>query len=110
MAAGKDWLDRLVDFLWGLALVCLPVTSFPFMPFIGNETQVRPLSIYPMAVLLPLLLLQMWKKRIKIWHKVFIPLTVFILIILATAFAGAVYAPLESARPDILGAVLYALP
>ena len=95
MAAGKDWLDRLVDFLWGLVLFCLPVTSFPFMPFIGNETQVRPLSIYPMAMLLPLLLLQMWKKRIKIWHKVFIPLIVFILIILATAFAGAVYAPLD---------------
>ena len=95
MAAGKDRLDRLVYFLWGLVLVSLPVTSFPFMPFVGNETQVRPLSIYPMLLLLPLLLLQMWKKRIKIWHAVFTPLVVFILIIIATTFAGAFYAPLD---------------
>jgi len=81
--------------LWGLALVCLPVTSFPFIPFVGKETQVRPLSIYPMLLLLPLLLLQMRKKRIKIWHPVFTPLVVFILIIIATAFAGAIYAPLD---------------
>ena len=95
MAATKDWLDRLVDFLWGLALVCLPVTSFPYMPFIGKETQVRPLSIYPMLLLLPLLLIQMWKKKIKVWHHVFTPLVVFILIIIATAFSGAIYAPLD---------------
>ena len=95
MASGKDRLDRVVDFLWGLALVCLPVTSFPFMPFVGQETQVRPLSIYPMLLLLPLLLLQMWKKRIKIWQAGFTPLVVFILIIIATAFAGALYTPIE---------------
>jgi len=95
VAEGKDRLDRLADFLWGLALVSLPVTSFPFMPFVGRETQVRPLSIYPMLLLLPLLLLQMWKKRIKIWHAVFTPLLVFILIIFASAFAGAFYAPLD---------------
>jgi O-antigen ligase len=95
VAAGKDRLDRLVDFLWGLTLVSLPVTSFPFMPLVSNETQVRPLSIYPMLLMLPLLLLQMRKKRIKIWHAVFTPLLVLILIIIATAFAGAFYAPLD---------------
>lgn len=95
MPVSKDRLDRWIDFLWGLALVSLPVTSFPFMPFVGHETQVRPLSIYPMLLLLPLLLIQIWKKKIKIWHAVFTPLFVFILIIIATAFAGAYYAPLE---------------
>jgi len=95
VAAGKDRLDRLVDFLWGLALVSLPVTSFPFMPFVGNETQVRPLSIYPMLLLLPLLLIQLWKKKIKIWHAVNTPLVIFILIIIVTTFAGAIYAPLD---------------
>ena len=95
MLVSKDRLDKCIDFLWGLALVSLPVTSFPFMPFVGQETQVRPLSIYPMLLMLPLLLLQIWKKKIKIWHAVFTPLFVFILIIIATAFAGAFYAPLE---------------
>jgi len=38
---------------WALFLVCLPVTSFPFFPAgIGGGTLVRPLSVYPMLVLL----------------------------------------------------------
>ncbi len=38
---------------WALFLVCLPVTSFPFFPpAIGGGALVRPLSIYPLAVLL----------------------------------------------------------
>ncbi|MFH2040164.1 MAG: hypothetical protein ABIJ65_12090, partial [Chloroflexota bacterium] len=95
MPVSKDRLDRWIDFLWGLALVSLPVTSFPYMPFVGQETQVRPLSIYPMLLLLPLLLFQIWKKKIKFWHAIFTPLVIFILIIIATAFTGAMNAPLE---------------
>ena len=106
VAASKDWLDRLADLLWGLALVCLPVTSFPFLPFLGKDTQVRPLSIYPMLLLLPLLIYQMWKKRIKIWHPVFTPLTLFLLIIAATSFVGAFYAPLDLRGQDYWGRVL----
>jgi O-antigen ligase len=38
---------------WVLFLVCLPITSFPYFPAgIGGGTLVRPLSIYPMLVLL----------------------------------------------------------
>jgi O-antigen ligase len=108
VTTAKDRLDRVVDVLWGLALVCLPVTSFPFMPFIGNETQVRPLSIYPMLLLLPVLFLQMWKKKIRIWHTVFTPLAVFILILIATTYAGVFYAPLDFRGQAYWGRVLRA--
>lgn len=38
---------------WALFLVCLPVTSFPYLPkAFGGVALVRPLSIYPLLVLL----------------------------------------------------------
>jgi len=109
METNKDWLDRLVDFLWGLTLVCLPVTSFPFMPFVGKETQVRPLSIYPMLLLFPFLLLQIKRKRIKIWYPVFIPLGVFILVAFVATLLASFYAPLELRGLDYQGRVLRAI-
>jgi hypothetical protein len=43
---------------WGLFLVFLPITSFPFFPSIlGGNALVRPLSLYPLLVLLILVTL-----------------------------------------------------
>ena len=43
---------------WVLLLLALPVTSFPyFPPAMGGEALVRPLSLYPLAVLIFLLVL-----------------------------------------------------
>ena len=43
------------DLAWALFLVCLPVTSFPFFPpVLGGGALVRPLSFYPLIVLLVL--------------------------------------------------------
>jgi hypothetical protein len=40
--------------LWAAFLIFLPVTSFPyFPPAIGGEALVRPLSLYPLLILLP---------------------------------------------------------
>jgi O-antigen ligase len=51
-----NW-GRLINLLqqiaWALFLITLPVTSFPFLPHvIGGTALVRPLSIYPLLVLL----------------------------------------------------------
>jgi hypothetical protein len=44
--------------LWAAFLVALPVTSFPFFPqAMGGEALVRPLSLYPLILLLPLVTL-----------------------------------------------------
>src|SRR5262245_63123917 len=46
-------------FLWGAALLALPVTSFRYFPFMGEGTFVRPLAFYPIALLLVLLFVQL---------------------------------------------------
>ena len=55
-----DWTDRLQILVaytqklaWVLFLLFLPVTSFPFFPTVlGGRALVRPLSLYPLLVLL----------------------------------------------------------
>jgi O-antigen ligase len=43
---------------WALFLIALPVTSFPFFPDnIGGGTLVRPLSLYPLLILMILVIL-----------------------------------------------------
>lgn len=45
-------------FFWILFLVLLPITSFPHFPMsLGGATLVRPLSIFPLLALLPLVIL-----------------------------------------------------
>lgn len=55
---GKSLISKLSRICWALFLVTLPVTSFPFFPNnIGGGTLVRPLSIYPLIILLLLFIL-----------------------------------------------------
>lgn len=56
--------QRFIRFFWALFLVTLPVTSFPyFPPAIGGDALVRPLSIYPFLVLVPLVLVPTLYKK-----------------------------------------------
>ena len=49
----KRLLNISQQIAWALFLVTLPVTSFPYLPHvIGGTALVRPLSIYPLIVLL----------------------------------------------------------
>ncbi|MEW6285273.1 MAG: O-antigen ligase family protein [Chloroflexota bacterium] len=92
----KPTLDSLARFLWALTLVTLPVTSFRFLPFMGAGTFVRPLALYPLGLLLPILLYQIWTRRIvRPWSGSLTILLAFTLTaLLATAF-GSLLAPLE---------------
>jgi O-antigen ligase len=47
--------------MWAAALVTLPVASFRWFPFLGENTLVRPLALYPLALLLPLLVIQTFR-------------------------------------------------
>jgi hypothetical protein len=54
----KRILSTISKICWILFLISLPITSFPFFPDnIGGGTLVRPLSIYPLIVLLILVIL-----------------------------------------------------
>src|SRR5512143_1545352 len=58
MKAPPRWLDPAVKMLWAAALVALPVTSFRWFPFLGEGPLVRPLALYPLALLVPFLVIQ----------------------------------------------------
>ena len=88
-------LNLFSRILWGVALLTLPVTSFRWFPFLGESTLVRPLAMYPLALLLPLLLIQWWRGKIKLnWVGALIPLGALVLFIFAVTSFGALINPI----------------
>lgn len=102
-------IDKLVRFLWGAALFTLPVTSFRYYPLLGSDTSVRPLALYPIALLLPLLVIQLWRGRTSFPPANFlVPLTAFLLFTLAASGFGVWLDPLPMRGQEYLGRVLRA--
>jgi O-antigen ligase len=92
----KPNLDFLARFLWAAVLVTLPVTSFRFMPFMGAGTFVRPLALYPLVLLMPILLYQIWTKRLtRPWNGSLTILLAFTLAALLSTAFGSLLAPIE---------------
>lgn len=89
-------LHRLSRFLWAAVLLTLPVTSFRYFPFLGDSTQVRPLALYPLALLLLILLIRLWRGEIlNPWPGSLVLLGAFLLAALLASALGALNAPLE---------------
>ncbi|HSG44945.1 MAG TPA: O-antigen ligase family protein [Anaerolineales bacterium] len=89
-------LDSFARILWALVLVTLPITSFRFMPFMGTGTIVRPLALYPLGLLIPVLLYQIWTKRITHpWSRILTILLAFTLTALLSTAIGALLSPIE---------------
>jgi hypothetical protein len=96
-------------FLWGAALFTLPVTSFRYFPFLGDSTYVRPLSLYPIALLLPLLIFQ-WIRRNNSFPRTgtWTPLLAFVLIALIATSFGLLLNPVPMRGYEYAGRVLRA--
>ncbi len=89
-------INGLTRILWGAVLFTLPVTSFRYFPGLGETTFVRPLAFYPLALLLPILLIQLLRKRIPSpWPGSMIVLGAFVVVLLAASMFGVLHAPLE---------------
>jgi hypothetical protein len=100
---------NIARFLWGAALFTLPVTSFRYFPFLGDSTYVRPLSLYPIAFLLPLLVFQFIRReesfpRAGTWT----PLLAFVLIALTASSLGFLLNPVPMREYEYFGRVLRA--
>jgi hypothetical protein len=94
--SSQENMDKLIRFLWGAVLLTLPVTSFRYFPGLGETTYVRPLAFYPLAILLFILLIQLFRKRIPSpWPGSMIMLGVFLLTVLGASMVGVLHAPLE---------------
>jgi O-antigen ligase len=104
-----DNVSRLTRFLWGAALFTLPITSFRYFPFLGESTYVRPLSLYPIAFLLPLLFLQFLQRKTSFPRAgTLTPLLGFVLIALIATSFGLLLDPLPMRGYEYFGRVLRA--
>jgi O-antigen ligase len=102
-------VDKLTRFLWGTALFTLPVTSFRYFPFLGDNTYVRPLALYPIAILLPLLVLQLMQRKISFPQAgTLTPLLAFVLLTLAATGFGLLMDPLPMRGFEYFGRVFRA--
>jgi len=77
-------LNHIARVSWVLFLVALPLTNFPlFPPAIGGEALVRPLSLYPLLILIPLVIIpQAFKRTLP---KTLLPLLAFSLVAVASS-------------------------
>lgn len=83
-------------FLWALVLVTLPVTSFRVMPFMGSGTSVRPLALYPLVLLLPVLFIRLKRGEIpRPMPGAVTILLAFMIVVLALTAFGASFPPNE---------------
>jgi len=75
----------------------------------GEGTLVRPLSFYPLALLIPILLLQLWRGKTSVPRTgVWIPLSAFVLFTMAASSYGALLDPLSMRGQDYVGRVIRA--
>ena len=83
-------------FIWAIFLLCLPVTSFPYFPnFMMGSALVRPLSLYPLMILMILVTLPgLWRRPLP---RTLIPFLAFLLV----AVASTVLALGRGIDPDI---------
>ena len=102
-------LDGMARFLWGAALCCLPVTSFRYYPFLGESTFVRPLALYPVALLMLVLLVQFLRGKSSIPRAgALVPLAAFVLFVLTASSFGVWLDPLPMRGQEYFGRVLRA--
>ena len=105
----EDSVAKTTRFLWGAALFTLPITSFRYFPFLGDSTYVRPLSLYPIALLLPLLLFQLTQGKASIPRAgALTPLLGFVLIVLTATSIGILLDPLPLRGQEYFGRVVRA--
>ncbi|HUE98759.1 MAG TPA: O-antigen ligase family protein [Anaerolineales bacterium] len=97
-------VTRITRFLWGAALFTLPVTSFRYFPFLGDSTYVRPLSLYPVALLLIILFIQIMQGKASLPRAgTLTPLLAFVLLALAATSLGVLLDPLPLRGQEYLG-------
>ncbi len=104
-------IEKISRILWGLAMVAIPITSFRWFPFLGeSRTLVRPLAMYPLGLLFPILLFQAWRRRRKLTLAgAFVPLGVFVLFVVTSAAIGILTNPIPLYGQEYSGRTIRAL-
>jgi len=82
------------NWLWGFVLLTLPVTTFRYIPGPLGRALIKPLALYPLALLLPVLFLIFFRQRRIPLPSNFKPLLAFLIFALISSFIAVLYAPL----------------
>lgn len=99
-------LKRAAQALWALVLLGLPITTFRYIPGPLGAAQIKPFSMLPLALLLPVLLWLHWReKRLPLPVNIR-PLLVFILFAAAASAIAILYAPEPLRGADVDGRIL----
>ena len=102
-------IASMQKFLWGLVVLTLPVTSFRYIPSFFGASSVRPLAIYPLAILVFLFGIQLVRSRKIDLPKISTTLAAFFLIALIATLIGFLYDPLILRGQSGVGRALRAL-
>jgi O-antigen ligase len=107
LTTGKA-LGALQKVAWILFLVCLPITSFPFFPKVmGGSALVRPLSLFPLILLVLLVTLpHLLRKPVPLTFHVLLP---FVLIAIASSLVSTLRGVESTSDVTPLGRILRAL-
>ena len=109
LSSPQGTVANVTRFLWGAALFTMPITSFRYFPFLGEGTYVRPLSLYPIALLLIIVFFQITRGKASIPRPgTLIPLLGFVLIALTATGLGFLLDPLPLRGQEYFGRVLRA--
>lgn len=95
----KDWfsapnLRRTANWLWGFVLLTLPVTTFRYIPGPIGRTLVKPLALYPLALILPVLFFLFLRGRRVPLPSNIKPLFAFLIFALLSSLLGVLFAPI----------------
>jgi hypothetical protein len=88
-------LEKSSKVLWGLVLLTLPITSFPYIPGLLGRTTIKPLALFPLALLVPLLLIIFYQRRKLTLPQNSIPLIAFLIFALIGTILGLLLSPVE---------------
>jgi len=93
----QNGYGKIQKILWGFLLVTLPVTSFPFfLGFMGDGVLVRPLSLYPLILLM--LMVTLPRLLTRDLPRTLIPFFIFVLVASASTALGLtrdIYPPIQ---------------
>lgn len=99
-------LKRASQALWALLLMGLPITTFRYIPGPLGLAQIKPFSMLPLALLLPVLLLLHWRQRRLPLPVNLRPLLVFLFFAAASSAIAILYAPEPLRGAEVDGRIL----
>ncbi|MEK6221317.1 MAG: O-antigen ligase family protein [Chloroflexota bacterium] len=101
-------LDRISKIAWGLVVLSLPLTTFRYVPSFYGFSSVRPLALYPLAILLLMLAIKAWRSKKLELPKIATPILAFLFAALVATLLGFLLDPLELRGQSYAGRALRA--